>query len=76
LGEITSILCGSASKPFLKNVQKVGVFVNASFDFILEKIKTFDLQAVQLHGQETPEICAQLKPLNNGNQSLLNQRSF
>jgi len=55
--------CVEVPKNIPKNIQKVGVFVNASFDFILEKIKTFDLQAVQLHGQEAPEICAKLKLL-------------
>jgi phosphoribosylanthranilate isomerase len=55
--------CVEVPQNLPKNVDKVGVFVNASFDFILEKIKTFDLQAVQLHGQETPEFCAQLNPL-------------
>ena len=55
--------CVEVPKNIPKNIQKVGVFVNASFDFILEKIKTFDLQAVQLHGQEAPKICAKLKLL-------------
>ena len=44
-----------------KSIKKVGVFVNASLDEILEKIKTHDLQAVQLHGNETVEFCESLK---------------
>jgi phosphoribosylanthranilate isomerase len=44
-----------------KSIKKVGVFVNASLDEILEKIKTYDLQAVQLHGQESVEFCENLK---------------
>ncbi len=42
-------------------VQKVGVFVNESLENILAVIKKFGLQAVQLHGNETPELCRQLK---------------
>ena len=44
-----------------KSIKKVGVFVNASLDEILEKIKTYDLQAVQLHGDESVEFCENLK---------------
>ena len=44
-----------------KSIQKVGVFVNASVDEIAEKIKTHDLQAVQLHGHESVEFCESLK---------------
>ena len=55
----------SKSIPTLSpSVKKVGVFVNASYDTIVEKIKTYDLQAVQLHGEETPEFCKSLHPLN------------
>jgi phosphoribosylanthranilate isomerase len=44
-----------------KSIRKVGVFVNASVDEIVEKINTYDLQAVQLHGQESVEFCESLK---------------
>jgi phosphoribosylanthranilate isomerase len=44
-----------------KSIKKVGVFVNAPLDEILEKIKTHDLQAVQLHGDESVEFCELLK---------------
>ena len=40
---------------------KVGVFVNHSIDFILEKVQTFGLDLVQLHGHETAEFCRQLR---------------
>ena len=51
--------------PKLPSSQKsVGVFVNASFDTIVEKINTHNLQAVQLHGEETPEFCKSLQALN------------
>ena len=44
-----------------KSIKKVGVFVNATQDEILEKIAKYDLQAVQLHGQESVEFCQELK---------------
>jgi phosphoribosylanthranilate isomerase len=46
------------------SIKKVGVFVNASYDTIVEKINTYGLQAVQLHGEETPEFCQSLQALN------------
>ena len=41
--------------------QRVGVFVNASKAEILNRTKDFDLDFVQLHGDESPEQCAALK---------------
>ena len=40
-----------------KNIKKTGVFVNAPLDYIKRTIKTHQLKAVQLHGQETPDYC-------------------
>nr|WP_235831781.1 phosphoribosylanthranilate isomerase [Flavobacterium rhamnosiphilum] len=54
-----------------KSIKKVGVFVNASQEEILEKIAKYDLQTVQLHGQESVEFCADLKQVlkdENGKQ--------
>lgn len=42
-------------------IKKVGVFVDAELDAVIEKIKTHNLQAVQLHGDESPEYCIELK---------------
>jgi phosphoribosylanthranilate isomerase len=44
-----------------KSIKKVGVFVNETVAGILEKIAKHDLQAVQLHGNESPEFCVDLK---------------
>ena len=44
-----------------KSIKKVGVFVNASLDEILEKIEIHDLQAIQLHGTESVEFCENIK---------------
>ena len=42
-------------------IPKVGVFVDAPLNVILDKVKRFALQLVQLHGQESPEFCQTLK---------------
>ncbi len=41
----------------LHNVKKVGVFVNTSFDQLLETSKAFGLDYVQLHGNESADDC-------------------
>jgi phosphoribosylanthranilate isomerase len=46
-----------------KSIKKVGVFVDADFEEIAEKIKIHDLQAVQLHGHETVAFCKKVKSL-------------
>ena len=40
-----------------KSTQKVGVFVNESPESIVEKVKKFDLDIVQLHGNESVADC-------------------
>ena len=44
-----------------ESIQKVGVFVNASLEEIEEKVKQYDLDLVQLHGDESPEFCLLLQ---------------
>jgi phosphoribosylanthranilate isomerase len=44
-----------------KSIKKVGVFVNETVEVILAKAIKYDLQAIQLHGQESVEFCADLK---------------
>lgn len=43
--------------------QKTGVFVNASKDFIQEKVRQYGLNIVQLHGDESPEFCKEVSKL-------------
>lgn len=43
-----------------KSIKKTGVFVDATLAYILEKVSKYDLQAVQLHGNESPEYCLKL----------------
>ena len=44
-----------------KSIKKVGVFVNESVAEIQAKREQYDLQAVQLHGNESVEFCDTLK---------------
>lgn len=37
-----------------EDLTRVGVFVNADIDYVLDKIIAYELNAVQLHGSETP----------------------
>lgn len=41
--------------------QKVGVFVNEAIDSILEKVQSFGLDVIQLHGHESTQFCDELK---------------
>ncbi len=41
-------------------VKKVGVFVNATISEILSKAKQFQLDVIQLHGDETHSFCEEL----------------
>ncbi|MFT3992676.1 MAG: phosphoribosylanthranilate isomerase [Dysgonomonas sp.] len=41
-------------------VERVGVFVNADMNYIMEKVNTYNLDVVQLHGNESPEFCREL----------------
>lgn len=44
-----------------KKQKRVGVFVNASLEQILAKAQTFSLEYIQLHGDEPPAFCSELK---------------
>ena len=44
-----------------EGIEKIGIFVNASLNYIVDKIETYNLQGVQLHGDESPEFCEQLR---------------
>jgi phosphoribosylanthranilate isomerase len=43
------------------NIKKAGVFVNADFNEIRQKIDKYSLNIVQLHGDEPPDLCFRLK---------------
>jgi phosphoribosylanthranilate isomerase len=44
-----------------KGIKKVGVFVDAKLEHINNNIEKYDLQVVQLHGDENPKFCNDLK---------------
>ena len=41
-------------------IKKVGVFVNAKADYIIDKVNSYKLNFIQLHGDESPEFCEEL----------------
>jgi phosphoribosylanthranilate isomerase len=46
-----------------ESIQKVGVFVNELLEEVIRKAQLFNLQFLQLHGNETPSYCKYLKSL-------------
>ena len=42
-------------------VKRVGVFVNAEIEYILNRVHDYQLDYVQLHGNESPEYCRQVE---------------
>lgn len=55
-----------ASKPeyLPTQLKKVGVFVNAELQYIKDMILQFELNAIQLHGDESPEFCKEVSALD------------
>ncbi|WP_299111617.1 phosphoribosylanthranilate isomerase [uncultured Winogradskyella sp.] len=47
-----------------KSIKKVGVFVDEKVEVIVSKIEKHQLDAIQLHGHESPEVCRLLKSTN------------
>ena len=45
---------------FPENIKKVGVFVNERISKVVEIMNEYQLDLVQLHGDETPEYCNKL----------------
>ena len=56
------------------NAERVGVFVNESIEQVIQKVQKFNLDVVQLHGDETPEYCKQL--IEAKHQQLLTSENF
>ena len=52
--------CTTIPTDIPKHIKKVGVFVDETTKQIKEKVKLFGLDAVQLHGDESPRQCAAL----------------
>jgi phosphoribosylanthranilate isomerase len=45
------------------NAKRVGVFVNESIEMIIRKARNFRLNIIQLHGEEDPDTCRELRDL-------------
>ncbi len=48
-------------KSLPQTIKKTGVFVNVALNEILEKVEKYQLDAVQLHGNEPKELCKQIQ---------------
>lgn len=55
--------CVHALPEIPKQIKKVGVFVNADGDTITKKVTEYQLDAIQLHGSESVEFCANIQKL-------------
>ena len=58
--ELSNRYCTTVPTDIPKHIKKVGVFVDETTKQIKEKVKLFGLDAVQLHGDESPRQCAAL----------------
>ena len=48
-------------RSFPRSVRKVGVFVNAHPDLVFKNVKKYNLDMVQLHGDELPDVCRNIR---------------
>lgn len=44
-----------------ENIKKIGVFVDAKIEEVLQKVQQHDLDGVQLHGEESADYCKELQ---------------
>jgi phosphoribosylanthranilate isomerase len=51
----------AAIAPLPENIDKIGVFANATISEISQIVQESGLTGIQLHGDETPEFCHQLR---------------
>lgn len=57
---LKSGMTGAEVKNAAVNLDKVGVFVDATYDEVMRRIDEFGLTMVQLHGRETPYECQKI----------------
>ena len=57
------LVIGSTPNLSQSKIKKTGVFVNADFEKIKDKVRVHKLEAIQLHGLESPEFCEKIKDL-------------
>jgi phosphoribosylanthranilate isomerase len=46
-----------------KSIKKVGVFVDESLEIVVSKIEKYNLDCIQLHGNESVEYCKKIKEI-------------
>ena len=46
---------------YLPKCPRVGVFVNPTLDYVLERCKAFGFSYIQLHGNESPDFCQEVR---------------
>ena len=63
---ITEEAAAEVVRSLPEEIAAIGVFVNSSADEILSTIESVGLKAVQLHGDEPPELIAELKRRRGG----------
>lgn len=44
-----------------EQIKRVGVFVNEKYERILDIVERYGISMIQLHGDETPELCRKLR---------------
>ena len=57
------LVIGSTPNLSQTKIKKTGVFVNADLEKIKDKVRVHKLEAIQLHGLESPEFCEKIKNL-------------
>lgn len=55
---------GMLSSKLFTNIKKTGVFVNALISEVFLQVDKYELNYVQLHGNEAPEYCEEVKSMN------------
>jgi phosphoribosylanthranilate isomerase len=53
--------CVTEVPAYLPQCTRVGVFVNPTVEYVLEKVRDFGLGAIQLHGKESADFCRTIK---------------
>ena len=56
--------CENVIEDIPENIEKVGVFVDADYNEIVDKIISHQLDFIQLHGEETADFCLQIRNTN------------
>ncbi len=59
-----------------ESIKKVGVFVDENIEIIVNLVEKYQLDAIQLHGHESPEYCAKLIALCHVEQSEISHNSM